>query len=177
MNAPEAPSSDAAAMPSQASGTDDPALWLRLQALYADYARALDLGEFARWPDFFTEDAIYKVQSRENHDRGLPLATIALESRGMLQDRVIGATDTIFHDPYHQRHVTAAPMILGRDGDAILSEASYLVVRTRRDAMPEVLSVGRYVDRVLPTPQGLRFAQRLCIFDNDLLPNSLIYPI
>jgi salicylate 5-hydroxylase small subunit len=176
MNAPGTPSADAARRPSDASGAD-PGLWLSLQALYADYARALDLGEFGRWPDFFTEDAVYKVQSRENHDRGLPLATIALESRGMLQDRVIGATDTIFHDPYYQRHVTAAPMILGRDGDSILSEASYLVVRTRRDSMPEILSVGRYVDRVVQTPQGLRFAQRLCIFDNDLLPNSLIYPI
>ena len=177
MNAPEAPATGVPAPSAGASDAGDAAVWFRLQALYAAYARALDLGEFARWPDFFTEEAVYKVQSRENHDRGLPLATIALESRGMLRDRVVGATDTIFHDPYHQRHVTAAPMILGREGAAILSEASYVVVRTRRDAMPEILSVGRYVDRVVPTPQGLRFSQRLCIFDNDLLPNSLIYPI
>jgi salicylate 5-hydroxylase small subunit len=159
---------------SPAAGVD---VWFRLQALYADYARTLDLADFGRWPHFFTEDAVYKVQSRENHERGLPLATIALESRGMLLDRVIGATDTIFHDPYYQRHVTGAPMVVGREGDALLSEASYLVVRTRRDSMPEILSVGRYVDRVVETPEGLRFAQRLCIFDNDLIPNSLIYPI
>jgi salicylate 5-hydroxylase small subunit len=43
--------------------------------------------------------------------------------------------------------------------------------------MPEILSVGRYEDLVVDTADGLRFAQRLCIFDNDLIPNSLIYPI
>jgi salicylate 5-hydroxylase small subunit len=43
--------------------------------------------------------------------------------------------------------------------------------------MPEILSVGRYLDRVVSTADGLRFAQRLAIFDNDLIANSLIYPI
>ena len=59
----------------------------------------------------------------------------------------------------------------------IHSEASYLVVRTHRDSMPEILSVGRYQDKVVDTPDGYRFAERLCIFDNDLISNSLIYPI
>jgi salicylate 5-hydroxylase small subunit len=155
----------------------DYATWSRLQALYGAYARVLDNAEFAQWPEFFTADAVYKVQSRENHDRGLPLAAIALESKGMLQDRVIGATDTIFHDPYCQRHVTGAPTVLAVEGDTIRSEASYLVIRTRRDAMPEILSVGRYLDRIVDTAEGFRFAERLCIFDNDLIANSLIYPI
>lgn len=137
----------------------------------------LDSGDYAHWPDFFTVDAVYKVQSRENFDRGLPLAAIALESRAMLHDRVIGATDTIFHDPYYQRHIVGAPLVLSVDDGVIRSEASYLVIRTRRDSMPEILSVGRYEDLVVDTAEGLRFAQRLCIFDNDLIPNSLIYPI
>ena len=159
------------------SETLDFETWLRLQALYGAYARVLDNGEYAQWPEFFTADAIYKVQSRENFDRGLPLAAIALESKAMLQDRVIGATDTIFHDPYCQRHVTSAPMVLELAGEIIHSEASYLVIRTRRDSMPEILSVGRYQDRVVGTADGFKFAERLCIFDNDLIPNSLIYPI
>jgi salicylate 5-hydroxylase small subunit len=95
----------------------------------------------------------------------------------MLQDRVIGATDTIFHDPYYQRHLIGAPLVLKVEDGVIHSEASYLVIRTRRDALPEILSVGRYQDRVVDTAGGYRFAERLCIFDNDLIPNSLIYPI
>ena len=151
---------------------------LALRALYADYAAVLDARELQRWPDFFTADGHYRLQSRENFERSLPLATLAFESRAMLQDRVFGAADTIFHDPYYQRHVVGAPRLLGREADGTLRcEASYVVIRTKRDALPEILSVGRYVDRIVVTPAGLRFSERLVIFDNDLIPNSIIDPI
>ena len=77
----------------------------------------------------------------------------------------------------YQRHVIGAPLVLKVEGGVVHSEASYLVIRTRRDSMPEMLSVGRYEDRIVDTADGYRFAERLCIFDNDLIPNSLIYPI
>ena len=150
---------------------------LALHELYADYAAALDARELQRWPGFFTEDCIYKLQSRENFDRGLPLATMSVESRGMLQDRVYGAAETIFHHPYTQRHIVGLPRLLSRDADVLCCEASYLVIRTHQGGLPEILSVGRYLDRVVPTPEGLRFAERLVIFDNDLIPNSIIDPI
>ena len=60
----------------------DPALRSELEGLYADYASALDERRYEDWLKFFTEDCKYKVQSRENHSRGLPLATLAFESRG-----------------------------------------------------------------------------------------------
>ena len=151
--------------------------WMALQALYADCAAALDARELHRWPDFFTADGVYRLQSRENHDRGLPLCTLAFEGQGMLKDRVYGASETIFHDPYAQRHVVSAPRVLSQDATGLRCEASYVVVRTKRDAMPEILSVGRYLDTVVATPQGWRFARREVIFDNDLIPNSIIDPI
>lgn len=151
---------------------------LALHALYSEYAAVLDSGDISAWPDFFTEDGVYRLQSRENYDRGLPLATLAFESRAMLKDRVYGAQETLFHDPYHQRHVVGLPRLLAREGDGTLRcEAGYLVIRTKRDAMPEILSVGRYLDRVVATDEGLRFAERLVIFDNDLIANSIVAPI
>jgi salicylate 5-hydroxylase small subunit len=150
---------------------------LALHELNADYAAALDQRELQRWPGFFTETCSYKLQSRENFDRGLPLATLAFESRGMLQDRVFGALETIYHDPYVQRHITGLPRLVQRDGDVLVCEVPVLVMRTKRDAMPETLLVGRYLDRVVPTPEGLRFAQRWLIFDNDLIANSIIDPV
>ena len=155
----------------------DAELLMSLHALYCDYAAVLDSGDFTRWPDFFTEDCIYKLQSRENFDRGLPLATLSFESRGMLKDRVFGATDTIYHDPYYQRHIVGLPRLLSRAENGLRCEASYVVIRTKRDAMPEILSVGRYLDLVVVTDEGLKFAQRVAVFDNDLIANSLIYPI
>lgn len=151
--------------------------WLAVQALMADYAAALDNGQIARWPDFFTEDAVYRLQSRENHERGLPLATLSFESQAMLRDRVYAAVDTIFHDPYYQRHILSIPRVLAADAAGMRCETNYLVLRTKRDAMPELLSVGRYLDLIVHTAEGLRFAERLAIFDNDLIANSLIAPI
>lgn len=151
--------------------------WFSVQALLAEVAAVLDQRELARWPGFFTEDAVYRLQSRENFERGLPLATLAFESRGMLQDRVHAAADTLYYHPYHQRHILGAPRLLADDGVQIRCESSYLVVRTPRDGLPEILSVGRYLDRLQRTADGLKIAERLAIFDNDLVPNSIIDPI
>jgi salicylate 5-hydroxylase small subunit len=151
--------------------------FLALQDLYADYAAALDGGDFDRWPGFFTDPCIYQLRSRENHERGLPLCTLSFESRGMLVDRVYGVRSTIYHDPYYQRHVVGAPRITSIDAAGLRSEAPYVVLRTKRDGLAEILSTGRYLDRVVRTEGGLRFAERRVIFDNDLIPNSIIAPI
>ena len=58
--------------------------WFGIQQLYADYAIAVDSGHWDQWPEFFTEQCAYKVQPRENHERGFPLATLFLNSKGML---------------------------------------------------------------------------------------------
>ena len=89
----------------------DFATWLQIQQLYGDYASVLDAGQWDRWPDFFVEDCVYRIQPRENHERGFPLATLSLTSKGMLKDRVYGIQETLYHDPYYQRHVVSAPKI------------------------------------------------------------------
>ena len=151
--------------------------YLALAQLYADYAAAVDAGDWDRWVDFFTEDCAYKVQPRENHERGFPLSTLALLSRRMLKDRVYGIRETLFHDPYYQRHVVGLPRILRRDGDVIEAEANYAVFRTKLSQESTVFNVGRYLDRVRVTTDGLKFESRLCIYDTEMIPNSLIYPI
>ncbi len=152
-------------------------LYYQLTSLYTDYAAALDAGEWEKWPDFFVEDCVYKVLPRENYERGFPLATMAFESRGMLRDRIYGATETIFHDPYYQRHVVGAPRVLLVQDGRIESEANYAIFRTKPSQLTTVFNVGRYLDVIRQTPDGLKFESRLCIFDSELIPNSLIYPI
>ena len=155
----------------------DLSTWRDLVTLYQAYVVALDARDYARWPQFFTDPCVYKLQPRENFDRGLPLATMAFESRGMLEDRVYGITETLAHDPYYQRHVVGIPIVRSDDGEVIEAEASYAVFRTRQNELSEVLNVGRYVDSVRRTPEGLRFASRICVFDSELVPTSIIYPI
>ena len=149
---------------------------LRIEDLYAEYAACLDDARYDAWPDFFTEECSYRVVARENYDRGLPLALLSFESRGMLVDRVYGITQTLFHEPYYQRHIVSG-FIVKPDGDAFTVRANYLVVRTKAAALPEVYSVGRYVDRIVEYDGSLRFAEKLCIYDSELIANSMIYPI
>jgi salicylate 5-hydroxylase small subunit len=63
------------------------------------------------------------------------------------------------------------------EGGRIHCEANYAVFRTKYDEQSTVFNVGRYIDTLVQTPQGLKFAQRLCVYDSEMIPNSLIYPI
>ena len=158
--------------------TLDSDTWQALVQLHADYAAAVDSGDWDQWPAFFTEHGLYKLQPRENHERGFPLSTLAFDSQAMLRDRVYGIKETLFHDPYYQRHVVGAPVVRQIDVQGRLHcEANYAVFRTKLDGPSTVFNVGRYLDIVASTPDGLKFAQRLCVYDSEMIPNSIIYPI
>jgi salicylate 5-hydroxylase small subunit len=94
-----------------------------------------------------------------------------------LKDRVYGMTETIFHDPYYQRHVVGIPRVLHVDPERIRSEANYAVFRTKPDEISTVFNVGRYIDSIRRTEAGLKFESRVCVFDSEMIANSLIYPI
>jgi salicylate 5-hydroxylase small subunit len=151
--------------------------FMQLLALYADYAATLDAADWERWPAFFTADCRYRVQPRENFDQDLPLCTMAFESQGMLRDRVYGISNTLFHEPYYQRHVIGVPRVLEDLGDTLKTEANYAVFRTKPSEPSTVFNVGRYLDTIAVTPDGLRFADKLVVFDSELIANSLIYPV
>lgn len=155
----------------------DFATYQQLTQLYADYAAAIDSEDWDTWVDFFSEECEYKVQPRENYERGFPLSTLALISRAMLQDRIYGIRETLFHDPYYQRHVVGLPRILKIEGDVIEAEANYAVFRTKLSQETTVFNVGRYLDRIRKTPAGMKFESRVCIYDTEMIPNSIIYPI
>jgi salicylate 5-hydroxylase small subunit len=173
----------------------------RLNALYA---RALDERRFDLWPDFFIPEGRYTVRSRENHERGLPLALIDLESQGMMKDRIYGVTQTIFHAPYYTRHVVSNAVVLGSIltpgvlpsvqapmQDPIqdpmqdplqattlwVSSTSYAVFRTKPTQTSEVFNVGQYLDHWTSTDSGLKLVSRLCVYDSEMVLNSFIYPI
>ena len=152
-------------------------LQMRVDQLNADYAAVLDEKRFEEWPEFFVEDGHYKVQARENFDRGLPLALMALESRGMMKDRVYGVTQTIYHGPYYMRHIVSPARILSQEGDVIKAEANYAVFRTRPGGVSEVYNVGRYIDELTQKDGSLKFRSRLCVYDSEMILNSLIYPV
>lgn len=155
--------------------------YFALLTLYSDYAMVCDSADWDRWPEFFIEQGCYRLQPRENFERGMPLCLLALESKAMIQDRVYGVKETMYHDPYYQRHIVGTPRVTGTatvDGvEHIYAEANYAVLRTKYDGESTVYNVGFYRDDIVRTPEGLKFALRLAIYDSEMVPNSVIYPI
>jgi salicylate 5-hydroxylase small subunit len=143
----------------------------------AAYAAALDEKRYGDWPDFFIENGLYKVQARENFDRNLPLSLMALESQGMMKDRVYGITQTIYHAPYYMRHIVSPTRLISATDGLIRAQANYAVFRTKPGGVSEVYNVGRYIDELLLVDGALKFKSRLCVYDSEMVLNSLIYPV
>jgi salicylate 5-hydroxylase small subunit len=150
------------------------------QAVCALLARSdalLDSNNLTPWPDLFTADGEYRLQSRENADAGWALSIMHLTSQGMLRDRIYAVAETLYHDPYSQRHICGAPQFDAVSDQRIEVASNFLVIRTQRDKMPQTLAVGRYSDVLVKVDGAWKFAKRHAVFDNDLLPNSVIKPI
>jgi 3-phenylpropionate/cinnamic acid dioxygenase small subunit len=153
------------------------ALRFEIEDLHTAYCAALDDGRYEDWPELFTEDCLYRIVPRDNHDRGLPLAIMHCESKGMLLDRVVAIRQTSYFAPRLLRHlVSGVRSSLGEDG-SVTSEANYLVLQTLPDQPTELFNSGRYLDRIVREDGRLRFKERLCVFDSIVIPNSLIVPI
>ena len=155
----------------------DPQDYLELTQLLATYAAVVDAANWDAWCAMFIDDCIYKLIPRENFERGLPLAAMDFESKGMLKDRAFAIRETLFHDPYYQRHVVGAPRVLEVHPDRIVCESNYAVFRTKLSELTTVFNVGRYLDTVVRADDGWKFASRLCIYDSEMIPNSIIYPV
>jgi len=148
-----------------------------LDALYADYTGCLDEERFEDWPGFFTETCLYKIVPRENFERGLPLATWLCESKGYLQDRVVAIRKTLLFAPRRIRRMVSGLRIIGWDGDALETRASYAAFETLTDETTRVFNVGAYRDKIVDEAGALKFREKICVFDSLLVPNSLIYPL
>lgn len=154
-----------------------PGLRDEIEALYADYAEALDDNALERWPDFFTEECLYKLVPRENWERDLPIALMLCESKGMLRDRVNAVRNTALYAPRTFRHLIGQFRIKPETPEGIRVRANYVVFQTLVDDLTRIQNAGKYIDLIVRTPEGLRFQEKICVFDSVLVPNSLIYPV
>ena len=154
-----------------------PELRFEIEEMYYDYIECLDDDELERWPEFFTENCIYKVIPRENFERGLPLATMLCESQGMLKDRVVAIRQTSMYAPRVLRHLVSNIRIKDQQDGVIHVQANYAVLQTLVDDETRIFNAGKYVDKIVREDAGLKFKEKLCIFDSVVVPTSLIFPI
>ena len=158
---------------------------LELDALYTDYAACLDSDALEHWPEFFVEDCVYRITSAENFDAGLPLGLIYATSRDMLKDRVSALRQANIYEAQRYRHLicgiaingTACVPPAGGGSDALDVSANFLVIRTMQDGAMTVFAAGRYLDRVVRSKAGWKFARKTVILDSRRIDTLLAIPL
>ncbi len=150
---------------------------LRLADLYCAYGDALEEGELEHWPEFFTEDCLYRVIPRVNFEAGMPVALIYCESRAMLRDRVVALRETALFAPRLVRHLTGNIRLRAIEADGMRLTANFALFQTMQNEPSELFLCGRYHDRVVEDGDRLRFAERVCVYDSTVIPTSLVYPV
>lgn len=113
---------------------------------------------------------------RENFDAGYTLCTMQAESRGMLKDRVTGLTRTQMYAPRYYRRFATAPRIVGEGPRSVQVRHNLLVIQTLIDKPSDIVLSAVCHDRVVADEGRLRFAERIAVFDSEMIPNSLVYP-
>ena len=146
--------------------------------LYDDYAALLDAGEYDAWLELFTDDATYQAIARENVERGLELATMRADSRAMLADRLDARRRHAVLRPADDsalRRRDPAGRGGGRHGrrQRQLRRHRSRWSRRRRSSPPPA----SYDDVVVATPDGVRFARKVAVYDAPLVNTSLIVPL
>ena len=147
-----------------------------LEDFYAEYSEVIDGGALERWPDLFAEPCLYRIVSKENHDRCLPLSLMLCESLGMLKDRARASSELNVYAPRAWRH--SITQIRGsEEGGRISARANFVVFETLLDQHTRILCAGRYLDTLVRTQAGLRLREKLCIYDAALVPGSIVMPL
>jgi 3-phenylpropionate/cinnamic acid dioxygenase small subunit len=147
---------------------------LRLAELNAAYAATIDQDRLEAWPDFFTDDCLYKITSAENHRRGYAAGVVYADSRAMLRDRITALRTANIYERQAYRHIIGLPLI---HPTGTTAETSFLVVRIMRDGRTDLFATGVYLDRLTDDGTTLRFAERIVVCDSSHFDTLLAIPL
>jgi anthranilate 1,2-dioxygenase small subunit len=145
--------------------------------LLADAVNLLDHDRLETWVDCFTENAVYRILSRENTELNLPLPLLQCENKNMIRDRVLSLRKANVTNLHRDRHVAGpAKLSLGKD-ELITAESSYALYQSTFEGMSRLFSVGAYRDRIGIEQGKALFVERTVIVDMFSVPTMLSTPI
>jgi anthranilate 1,2-dioxygenase small subunit len=149
-----------------------------VENLLYEWARAIDEDWVEAIAELLLPDGRYTVQSRFNHDRGLPMAIIDARSAAQLRDRIKSMRVANIYEPHHYRHILSGVQIVGEADGVLQVRSNYLVVRTMSlDGDMAIFSTGQCQDEVVITPDGPRFKRRLFLYDSRIIETLLVIPL
>jgi anthranilate 1,2-dioxygenase small subunit len=155
----------------------DLALRLRIDALYAEYAQTIDDDRLEEWPRLFVENGKYRVTTRENHGRGLALAIMYCDGRGMMNDRISALRLANIYEPHVYCHLTSCVRIMDSTPQEIQAQANFAVIRTMQEGEQSIFACGRTFDRIVEADGRLLFKDRLVVLDSRQVDTLLVIPL
>lgn len=157
----------------------DIALQLTVENLLARYAHAIDDDHLEAWPEFFVEQALYRITTAENHERGLPLSLVYADSRAMLRDRVNALRHANVYEAQRYRHIVSAVLVERIDAYTARAVSSFQVVRIMYSGETMLFASGRCIDRIrLAGDVGLaQFEERIVVLDSRRVDTLMAIPL
>jgi len=154
------------------------ALRLEIESFNTEYCAVLDAGRVEQWPDFFTQDGIYRVTARENAELGMPVGLVYAQGRGMMHDRAVAIARTQMFAPRYNLHlVTNTRVTAELDDGSIEAQANFLLLQTLVEGPTTIHMAGTYYDRFARAEGRLLLAERQAVYDTTIIANDLVYPL
>ena len=152
-------------------------LRFEIEEFHTAYCWTLDRGALDEWPEYFTDDAVYRITARENVDAGLPVGLVYADSKAMIRDRAFAIQHTQMFAPRYLQHFTSNVRVISVQGDTIKAQANYLLLQTLVDGPSTIHQAGRYYDTFTRMNKKLLLKERQCVYDTVLIANDLVLPV
>ncbi|HSW17800.1 MAG TPA: aromatic-ring-hydroxylating dioxygenase subunit beta [Ramlibacter sp.] len=154
------------------------ALRHEVESFNTEYCASLDAGHIEQWPEFFTEDAIYRITARENAELNMPVGLVYAHGRDMMHDRAIAISRTQMFAPRYNLHlVTNVRVTAEADDGCIEAQANFVLLQTLVEGPSTIHMAGTYYDRFVRKDGGLLLKERQAIYDTTIIANDLVYPL
>jgi 3-phenylpropionate/cinnamic acid dioxygenase small subunit len=152
-------------------------LRLDVEEFYFRYAECLDGGRLQQWSEFFVDACSYRITTRRGLRLGPEDDVMSLSGRTGMLDHIGAIGRSEDYESHLQRHIISNFRIQAAADDELRVQANFLVLRTFSERPTELFVSGYYNDRIAVAGRRLNFREKLCVFDSDVPPESLIYPI
>lgn len=154
------------------------ALSHEIEAFNSEYCAVLDAGNIEAWPEFFTQDGIYRVTARENAELGMPVGLVYAQGRDMMHDRATAIAKTQMFAPRYNLHLVTNTRVTSESAQGeIAAQANFLLLQTLVEGPSTIHMAGTYYDRFVRVDGQLQLRERQAIYDTTIIANDLVYPL
>ena len=149
-----------------------------VEAFNVEYCAVLDAGLVEQWPDFFTENGLYRITARENAELGMPVGLVYCQGRNMMIDRAIAIGRTQMFAPRYNLHLVSNTRVTEEQADGtIVAQANFVLLQTLIEGPSTIHMAGVFYDRFVRDGENLLLAERQAIYDTTIIANDLVYPL